>query len=669
MWTLEYDGVEKLFRDWKIEASCPFEFASQTADTLSITTPEDFDAPMQLAPDGKVIVRRDRNVVGSSFTGGKIFFQGYVAQPSRSQEGIKHNHAYTIIGPWGILEECQLQQSRNIFNGFSIPGDPTSDPTFRTVWDSELTLGEAQDESPLNSGQQIVQLLNWANECWNPTRRGASSGVDATQDLLQIGTIGVAVPVPKYPLRDLRVAEAIRQMLRWSQDAIAWFDYSTAPPTLHIKKCDTLPTVTMFADADGFANMRLKPRYDRQIPGVIIRYKATQQVDGATWTDVVTDKYPASVNEYEPRASVHTIELAGSNTITHEAKLECELCEPLSAAWWKKREPTLQDTAIRADSLTVHADSVKVLDKQGNPVSLATYPNRLVDGNVASWVRYNGNPVTVIHVTISAAVSYTKVNAGRKVETVPRKAVSVQAQLTNAVSGTYTSTEFTQGESVPVGLAQAIYDGFAQLQYEGKPTLLAKDVPDLAMGTTLTIETPNETFANILVQGISGDLATGTISPLLGPPGHIGLSDMIELLRVNRRRLVISLPSRRSTGKPQSSGSTVSLGEKTPKDNTTGDVMERSQMAVEHPATAPDTTISRIEQDAENKRLVVEVTNAAGERVPAHGSVELKLDDTLGTDGQKHAVKLQQVLVCIQGNRLAAIASISDLFDPDAPTP
>lgn len=77
----------------------------------------------------------------------------------------------------------------------------------------------------------------------------------------------------------------------------------------------------------------------------------------------------------------------------------------------------------------------------------------------------------------------------------------------------------------------------------------------------------------------------------------------------------------------------------------------------------------QIVQDAAEKTLAVKVVDNDGVELTGEGKVELKLDDTLGTDGVKHTVVLQQVLVCVQGNRLAMIGAFSELFDPEAPTP
>lgn len=668
VWTLEYDGSEKLLADWGIAANCPFQFASQAADSVLLRTMDDFDAPFRFTAGEKCVLRRDRAVAGSVFSGGSIFFQGYVSGPSRDTSAGTESHGYTLLGPWSMLELCQLQQARRIFNGFTDPDDPNSEPTFRTVFDSSLTLGEDINETPLHSGAQIEALLAWANECWNPTRRGTAGPVDPLQDLLQIGTIGVAAPVPKYPVRDMKVGEAIQQMLRWTQDAIAWFDYTTVPPTFHVAKSATLPVVTLLTDEVKLTQMHLEARYDRMIPGVIIRYNTSKEVNGMEWKDVVPDKYPLSLSDYDPKASVHTIDLLGSSLTTHEGRLDCEPCLPATTDWWKENDPTLKSAEI-ADFALI-AGTLKVLNKAGEEVSLAAYPYTLEDGNVAAWMRYNGAPIEVVHVTIKAECAITKISGGtvsRNIE-ISRKAISCRKRLTNAVSGIYSSQEFTAGEAVPTGLAQSMYEGFSTLQYEGQPTLVADEVPGLAMGTSLTITTPALTIAGLLVQGISGDLASGTISPQLGPPAQVGLTDMIEMLRVNRRRLTFNLPSRRSTGKVNGSNR-IQLGDSTAKENTTTEVLNRSLLAIEKAEDSPGTTVARVENDAINKKIVIEVKAASGERDTSHGSVELKLDDTLGTDGQKHAVKLQQVLVCIQGNRLAAIASISDLFDPEAPTP
>lgn len=72
---------------------------------------------------------------------------------------------------------------------------------------------------------QIIEALNWALKPF------ATSG----QFPFQIGTVSPNVDCPIDEVRDITCAEVIHKMLRWTPDAVTWFDYSTSPPTFNCK--------------------------------------------------------------------------------------------------------------------------------------------------------------------------------------------------------------------------------------------------------------------------------------------------------------------------------------------------------------------------------------------------------------------------------------------------
>jgi hypothetical protein len=654
-WTLEYGGVEKALEDWGIVANLPWERFSQAKDVVQVVTVDGFDDAFQWEVDALVIIRQDREGVEGGFVGGSIWFQGYVAEPARVAEGGRENHRYTLYGPWWLLERCSFQQARKTFAGYEPPGDPNGTPQLVTFLTSEFTLGEDIDEVAIDSGEQIVELLEWANECWNPTKRGATVGRDDGQDILQVGTIGVAVPICRQPMRDRKVGELIREMLRWSQDAIAWFDYSTSPPTFHVKKLAALAEVTLNASEERFKRLELKPRYDRQIPGVIVRYKKAVQQDAGIWLSFFSDKYPADLDEYDPDASVHTIELAGTSATTIKATVVTAAMTAAAGstdddatrlAWWKAHDTSLADASIVAASLRV--SSVTVTEEDGTPISGAAYPNELKPGSagIADWMLVGGAPAVSKSAIVRATVSYTKRKAGvaADFEIVSAKPVHQRITVTNVSSGEYSAlASYDSGEDPPGwvgpgandfegGLAQSLYEGFSALQYEGSPTLVSDEINgEVGLGKKLTIVTPGGSYAGILIQGVSGELCSGTVSLQLGPPGQIGLTDMIEILRVNRHRIIYNLPSNRSTG-AASGGSQVDLGNKSATDNTLPGHAEKSLLGAVADVGGGNVCMPQI--DATNQKIVLHVVDADGVESESFARVKMLLADLGGREAK-----------------------------------
>lgn len=201
LWTIAHGATEKSLPDWGLCADFSAQFASKTRDTLSLRTAEPFDSASPQWPWGsKLTVWRDRTALG---VGGSIFFQGCVGQLRRRADAGREAIGYELYGPWWLLERLKFKQARSVFNGWVTPNDPTSGATLRTIYTTEVYLGEKADETWQTSGQQILEVLNWVNECYNPTKRGATSGRDNSQDVLAIGTIDPALNIPKSRQNDV----------------------------------------------------------------------------------------------------------------------------------------------------------------------------------------------------------------------------------------------------------------------------------------------------------------------------------------------------------------------------------------------------------------------------------------------------------------------------------
>jgi hypothetical protein len=214
--TLVNNGVEKVLADgsknwpadhWGICADLELLTAAKTKGVVTLRTIEDFDAgTVQFAYKSKVVLWQDRDYSSGSFSGGSIWFQGYAGKPNRVVSDGRQNIEYQFFDVWWLLERLTFKQTRNVFNGYSTPSDPRTTPTYVQVYTSEIYLGEKPDESYQTNGEQAVEILRWLNEAYNPTRKGATSGSDPSQDVLQIGTIDPAAPIPKNRVVDPKCA-------------------------------------------------------------------------------------------------------------------------------------------------------------------------------------------------------------------------------------------------------------------------------------------------------------------------------------------------------------------------------------------------------------------------------------------------------------------------------
>jgi len=90
------------------------------------------------------------------------------------------------------------------------------------------------------------------------------------------------------------------------------------------------------------------------------------------------------------------------------------------------------------------------------------------------------------------------------------------------------------------------------------------------------------------------------------------------------------------------------------RDSQTG-FSEKSYQAIL--ADVPATTYRcRIEQDADNARLIIEILDE-GERVEANGSITLALGDCIG-----HEVKLRERTICVNGTEMKELRLCSEPY-------
>lgn len=588
-WTLEFDGEEKSLAAWGLSDRVVRRRGNQAPDEVTVMAPGAMEAAAAWSYGDEVIIRRDRS--GTPLAGGSIYFRGKVGLPARSGSGTGEGVTHRFVGPWWDFERCVCQQTWKEFAGWSTPGDPNTDPTFTDRVTSELFLGQGVDGARVTTGGVIAEAVAWAATC----------GV-----AVQAGVIDPTTEFPIYNCRDMTVAEVIVQMLRWTPDVICWFDYATSPPTFHCRKLANLTAVDVSADG-VLSGVELVPKFDLQLPAVCLRFKRTDTVDGrpsVVWTE---QNAPEGATGRELGASMHTIELMGSQTNNVYADLECVDATPAQSAvaadrigWWARKEPLLGSEYLDGVAVSI----ANVFDDESAAYTLVYEPNELVSGAVADWMTVDESPVVAKKVTVKAGATYdlyrvpvrrnvgvlevftggvwTASNTDKfLVEKGRRKELSANIRITNGTSGTYSALgSYTAGEGVPAGLAADIYEAHSVLQYEGQLVFVGVDVPaNLGMGCKINLTVGAVTYANLLVQAVAEDVGAGRMTVSVGPASHLGLGDLVELLRVNRYRLTINNPRTRTTSTVSGDG-TVTLGKATARENTTTGLGARSSSSV-----------------------------------------------------------------------------------------
>ena len=627
-WTLHISGVEKELSAWGLTAeSVQLTRANTAPDLLTVRKAGDCLAALDFPYDSVVTIRRDRVGSGTSWTGGTIYFVGRATVPVRTGSGGSESITYRFHGPWFDLARQIYHQTWKNYTG-----NPTVLDDYKTV---EVFLGLTLTGTQLNTGEQISDALNWAISC----------GVQ-----LQIGTIDPAVNIFYINARSITCAEVIKTMLRNTPDAVCWFDYTTAPyPTFHCRQLANLTNITKTIGVEQIRGLQLTPRYDLQVPSVVIHFKSIGEIDGQPWIAWTKQAAPSGADGTARGGEVHVVELEGFSRVSVYGSIETTAIDAQSATaatrlvWWKRHEKTLENLNIKPSTLTVTSATVK--DEDGNTVTLASYPNELITGQIADWMDFG-----VKTVTVKATVSYelyadTGHTTALKLQTVKNKEISVRIVATDGTTGSYSAiASFVAGQPEPAGLAQAYFDAMQVLQYDGQIDLVAAELPtDQLMGCKLTLAGSSLSITQQLIQSVTEQPHFGRYSITIGPANRLGIQDLVERHNATRFRKIYNNPSTRSSGQAGGGGS-VTLGKNTARENTTGGLGEREVTA--QTATDGDNR-NLIVHDAVAKSIVMVVRNAAGTDVTSAGKIMLELSRTFGLE-----IKLREAVVCDpEGNR------------------
>jgi hypothetical protein len=408
-------------------------------------------------------------------------------------------------------------------------------------------------------------------------------------------------------------------------------------------------------------SLRVNPRYDLQSSFVLISYEQTENVNGVSWMTPTTDQYPASL----PGDALSffnglrfTVDLQGVQATTSTATLVCDAIDVTNPDWWIARHPQYEahdpnsaaEDEIPIASFVIDFSTIKREPTNANEADKG-YAQELTSGELTDWMTFKSQRITV---SCRATIML------RNGQVMANHPITYQLVSTNAASGTFQNTKVqTQAEPVPVGLAQKLYNAVSRLQFEGELTFQEEDVSGrLGVGNLFNLTggaLAEWATMNALVQRITENLDAGTTTVEFGPPGILSAGELVDLLRVNRNRVVRYNVGLAIGGVPNLTGGNVSLGRNTPEKNsssTTGydqahvvsGTIDGSGAVV---ATSPGVT----------QWLPSGPANPATPYPP--GSVTIDQADAAG-----NTMKIQAVPVCFNGTK-GRIYFLCSNFIPD----
>jgi hypothetical protein len=684
MITLEYSGTEKDLGAWGFDLDSPqLEFANMAPDVLDLAMPGvDITSDPVIGFEEKIILRKGRAGSGTTWAGGSIEFVGtrmpHILDGRPEYEGVH----YRFAGPWWDIEKTPFMQSFKTYTG-----DPDA---LGTVVFSDCILFQRYDTiTPgsvvrVNTGDQINDIFQHVLDMYTALSLGAP---------FQIGTIDPAVNVPTYQVRDILCSEAIRICLRSAPDATVYFNYSTTPPTVNVRtRANQTPVSLAFANGTDHKSIRIIPREDLQVRAVNLYFKSTGEFDGVPWLVTTQQKYgPHGLNSGSdpdggPRVLVQTIDLQGASRADVFGSIACAAVNCNASGdvdgsgspsnrrvWWSLPTHKPEFASSRIRNMTVGDASIVEVQADGtlgSAVDLGDFPNELLDGTIAAWMKLSGGtPVAGKRVIVTAKMTYDEydsdgtsgsVNAsnGNLLHHYIDKEVSVHFTITNGITGVYSAiASSVAGEEIPSGLAQSIFDSLSALQFEGTDLRVEDEITGLVgMNNVLNLTDGRSEWATMdaQVQRIVRRYGRGYSEVTIGPAAHLSPGDLTTLFQFNRFRRIYYDPSVQATAAGGGGSSSVTLGNNAPKNNSTHGLENKSLTAVAAPEVSTNST--QVINDASNKKIALQVVDNASPpaRIDAKGWVEISLAGSgsgtdlgvLGSDGNRHKVYLQETEIC-----------------------
>ena len=544
------------------------ELVNQDVSSLTLERSGSLDDPWQFQEGDRILLKRD----------GVVWFAGTCLPGAMNGSPNSESASYRIVDDAHAMSKTVYRQH---WTG-NIATIGASGAT-GGYWSGHLMLNYAQASGWLTTRGQVLDLLNYATR--TPTS-GASAGCsmpfdwDETEFPNQI--------VWQEEVRNVVVLEALRKQLKFFPQAAVYFDYTAASatgrPRLHCKvyadqASVTVPLAASAGDSthEGVTVARV---WEQEVPAVHILY----EIAGVATIGDKTRNYLTLVQDIAPKGdsgftvgTLHSnVSLMGAASTSIKQTI---YTRPFNAkagggdaasgnadrvAWWKRHVPTLGD----ASSLAITGVQYMQRDASGDwevaPSGLSPLPNELADGTWSDWMPIaggGGTPSTCYELGVSGTVHYIRdsaANAGMDgdKQAIPYWGVVNLTDVYGGEGGTdYTvQTSFEANEPVPVGLADYVYQALKGPLFSGSVSYVAQECDGLGgilgLGVKVNLEmrnasgapdTTNSDYAlwrgmNMTVQKIRYEIETGKTTVHFGPPKHLGVPDLIDLLRQGRFR-------------------------------------------------------------------------------------------------------------------------------------
>ncbi len=575
-WTLENDGVEKSFADWGL-SNLRITYNSQATDSCSFEGPgADFDSPVLFEPWSICKVRGGRVGSGTTWEDGEVWFVGPLSKSPRRANGRSESRSYELFGLGYYFDNLPFEQYIRSYvapngthcattdpwtcglspNGYAMVSD--GDSEWELIPATSVILNQGTDGFRDQMGAQVREILDFLIANGAPFQYDSAVGGEVDT---QFGTL--ELPTDERP--DLSCAAALAQELGWVPDVETWTDYSTDPPTLHIKRRGNLTPV----DVDAVAgiepeSLAIMDREDMRRSQVVLKYWRPVELDGQVWRKSFEDKYPPGAPPDVFNVLKQSVELLGFVGVTQLATLETQdIPVNLEAAgavqFWKNHAPWL--AGMTNIAIVAGSSSRKLVANGVVTATNGTLPRKLANGNGTEWTSFE-----FAEEEFKVEVNYDMPHGSRR----EQDPIVFRIRTTDGTTGDFSQVATQQSaEEVPVGLAEQIWTALDQPQFEGEFAVVREECTKaLAVGQKLNLTNGPASWASMAmpVKSVTHDVDEGRSTVRFGPNRYLSSGELVELMRVTRTRRVTFATAARGSG--LSSPSTSEVGRDVPKENT-----------------------------------------------------------------------------------------------------
>jgi hypothetical protein len=480
---------------------------------------------------------------------GAPWFTGRRQLVNRSGAPRDERQSYTIADPWWfcrIIYNKKWKQSGLEFYWLTCHASMMCDAT----------------GAKIHAGQQITDCLFYVLN--NADHLGEPRPFDIGPISIPPGSlmpwasqnIRVSANLPTFDVNGVSVLQAVQKVVAYVPDVCAWFDYSTVPPKLQIRRYAELEDHTFTVGQRPLASVPdLTACRDLQASVVIIHYER----DGSGGAEIEDRQYPPEANAYAWDRVEEAFSLRGAEASYNTVTVTTKSIEPSSAAWWKEHCPeySAPNCSLGTPAYCDDMPGRFYVNDGGDYVGLT---RELVPG---SPMPPDGSGKRALPQTYRCKIKVTfydrTAGAAGAIKIAEEEVILVvNCTVTDCAIGTSDISEFVGGsgaEPIPDGIEKEMYDSLAMLHYKGTVNTIEREVTDTCTLGRIArfdgIEGELST-AKAMVQQVAWEVGSGSVSRTCGPPGHLGLADRWELARRSRFRL--------SAVRFESTGSTAARG-------------------------------------------------------------------------------------------------------------